>query len=252
MFNTNRNVTADNWFSSIEIVEELRKRGLTYVGTLKKNKREIPPQFLPDKIRAERSSLYGFTKECTMVSYVPKKNKAVVLVSSMHHTKSVDPDTAKPEIIAFYNSTKGGVDTLDMKCSTYSTNRRTRRWPLAIFYAVLNIASVNAFVLYGSYAQSPKTTRTTFIKNLARQLVEPHLNRRLANSKLPRELRMSIARILDKPIPTEENLQQNDGKRRRCQICPRSYDKKTKDICTTCSKPMCDTCRVHVCKDCQT
>lgn len=33
---TNRNVTADNWFSSIEIVSELKKRGLTYVGTLKK------------------------------------------------------------------------------------------------------------------------------------------------------------------------------------------------------------------------
>jgi len=51
---TNRNITADNWFSSIELVEHLKKRGLTYVGTLRKNKREIPPEFLPKKKKYRR------------------------------------------------------------------------------------------------------------------------------------------------------------------------------------------------------
>lgn len=31
---TNRNVTADNWFLSLEVVDALCKRKLTYVGTL--------------------------------------------------------------------------------------------------------------------------------------------------------------------------------------------------------------------------
>lgn len=35
---TNRNVTADNWFSSIELVNLLMAKKLTYVGTLKKTK----------------------------------------------------------------------------------------------------------------------------------------------------------------------------------------------------------------------
>lgn len=35
----NRNVTADNWFSSLEVVDELCKRKLTYLGTLKKDKK---------------------------------------------------------------------------------------------------------------------------------------------------------------------------------------------------------------------
>lgn len=39
--NTNRNITADNYFSSIELCNELKKVGLTYVGTVKKNKREF-------------------------------------------------------------------------------------------------------------------------------------------------------------------------------------------------------------------
>lgn len=44
-----RNITADNWFSSLQLVEELKKRELNYLGTLKKNKRENPPEFLPKK-----------------------------------------------------------------------------------------------------------------------------------------------------------------------------------------------------------
>jgi hypothetical protein len=36
-----RNITADNWFSSIELAQELLKHKLTYVGNVKSNKREF-------------------------------------------------------------------------------------------------------------------------------------------------------------------------------------------------------------------
>lgn len=29
----------------------------------------------------------------------------------MHHTREVDEDTKKPEIVLYYNNTKGGVDS---------------------------------------------------------------------------------------------------------------------------------------------
>lgn len=76
IYGTNKNVTADNWFSSIQLIDVLFERKLTYVGTLKKNKREIPPEFLPSKRREVGSTLYGFTKNITMLSHVPKKNKS--------------------------------------------------------------------------------------------------------------------------------------------------------------------------------
>lgn len=34
---TNRNITGDNWFSSVELVDKLKEHGLTYVGTMRKN-----------------------------------------------------------------------------------------------------------------------------------------------------------------------------------------------------------------------
>ena len=119
-----RNITADNWFSSLQLVEELKKRDITYLGTLKKNKREIPPEFLPKKNRPLGSCIYGFTKDVTILSYVPRQNRAVLLLSSMHHKEEDDQLTLKPAMIADYNNTKGGVDELDKKCSIYSSGRR--------------------------------------------------------------------------------------------------------------------------------
>ncbi|XP_017795516.1 PREDICTED: uncharacterized protein LOC108576951 [Habropoda laboriosa] len=52
--NTNRNVTGDNWFTSNELVNELKSKGLTYVGTVRKNKR-VPPEFQAHKRRETES-----------------------------------------------------------------------------------------------------------------------------------------------------------------------------------------------------
>lgn len=50
----------------------------------------------------EKSSMFLFADRCTLVSYVPKKNRNVILISTMHETDTIDPDTGdnnKPEII---------------------------------------------------------------------------------------------------------------------------------------------------------
>lgn len=71
------------------------------------------------------------------------------MISSMHHNQNDDPDTGKPEIVDFYNHTKGGVEGMDFKCANYSSNRRTKRWPMAVvFNTIVDMASgVNAFVI---------------------------------------------------------------------------------------------------------
>ena len=47
---TNRSITADNFFISVPLAEKLLVQGLFLVGTLKKNKPEIPPEFLNTKV----------------------------------------------------------------------------------------------------------------------------------------------------------------------------------------------------------
>lgn len=50
-----------------------------------------------------------------MCSYMPKKNKAVILLSTMHSDMAVSNDAKKkPDIISYYNKYKAGVDTMDV------------------------------------------------------------------------------------------------------------------------------------------
>ncbi|KAJ4425964.1 hypothetical protein ANN_27590 [Periplaneta americana] len=116
---SNRNITGDNWFSSVELVDELLK-----VGIVRKNKREIPEYIIPTKKDAEGTKKIVFTKDKTLVSYVPKKGKFVCLISSMHHDSSI-AENGKPEIIEDYNRTKG--ESVSWKARGTKTSRSPRR-----------------------------------------------------------------------------------------------------------------------------
>ncbi|KAJ8394926.1 hypothetical protein AAFF_G00040490 [Aldrovandia affinis] len=132
---TGRNITMDNFFTSVPLAEKLLEKNLTIVGTLRQNKADIPPVMKKSKSREVHSSEFGFNGNMTMVSYVTKKGKAVVLLSTMHDDKAVDDKSVKkkPEMIQYYNKTKGGVDTMDQMVRTYSCKRRTRRWPMVLW-----------------------------------------------------------------------------------------------------------------------
>lgn len=140
----------------------------------------------------------------------------------MHHTSEIDPETKKPVIILDYNQTKGGVDEIDKKCSNYTCSRRTRRWPLAIFFRILDLSGVNAYALYKKSVDAP-VPRGQFLKDLSRLLVVPHLKRRVYNERLPRELRMTIKRVLGKDLPPEPAMPTSadtENVKKTCQICP--------------------------------
>lgn len=117
---------------------ELLKKNLALVGTVSKNKRLIPLEFLAHKEREENSSIFWFKEKCTLVSYVLRKNKAVLLLSTMHHTNDfVVEDSRKPEIIKFYNETKGGLDSLDQLVHAYMSKRRSN----GVFFSICSMLS---------------------------------------------------------------------------------------------------------------
>jgi len=123
--NTGRNITTDNWFTSVPLAIDLfNNYKLTLVGTIRKNKRQLPIEFTSTKNRPIYTSYFGFSEEkVTIVSYTPKKNKIVLLLSTMHHSSTINEsikEIKKPEIITFYNCTKGAVDTMDKKTENYT------------------------------------------------------------------------------------------------------------------------------------
>ena len=62
----------DNFFTSIPMAKTLYENYLGIIGTLRHNKIQIPPQFLPDNLNALFSSQFAFDNYLTLVSYVRK------------------------------------------------------------------------------------------------------------------------------------------------------------------------------------
>jgi len=119
-------------------------------------------------------------------------------LSSFHHDSTIDTDTnykKKPEIITFYNSTKGAVDTVDEMCGRYDTGRSCKRWSLAGFFYMLNISGINSQIIYIANNPNIKIQRRIYLRNLAIELIKPAIAKRAASTCLPREIRIKAARI---------------------------------------------------------
>ncbi|XP_045548081.1 piggyBac transposable element-derived protein 4-like [Salmo salar] len=81
---------------------------------LKGHNSELPPALLPTTGREAFSSKFAFTPTTILVSYLPKRNKNVVFLSTLHKMPEIsEREDRKPAIILDYNHNKGGMDNLD-------------------------------------------------------------------------------------------------------------------------------------------
>ncbi|XP_023189246.1 piggyBac transposable element-derived protein 4-like [Xiphophorus maculatus] len=143
------NVTCHNFFTFYELDHQLLKRKMTMVGTVRKNKPELPHALLSIRGRAVFSSKFAFTPTTTLVSYLPKRNKNVSLLSTLHKTAEIsDREDKKPDIILDYNCNKGGVDNLDKVIGMYNCRRMTALCPLVIFHNIIDVSSYNNFMIW--------------------------------------------------------------------------------------------------------
>ncbi|XP_070992443.1 piggyBac transposable element-derived protein 4-like [Oncorhynchus clarkii lewisi] len=111
-----------------------KNQGIRVILDVTQGLRELAPQLMNTRNRPIDSSKFVFMADISLVSYVPKKGKNVVLMSTLHRDGRIcGQEHQKTEIIMDYNATKGGVENVDKLVTGYSCRSRTLRWPLVIF-----------------------------------------------------------------------------------------------------------------------
>ena len=217
--NSGKTVTCDNFFTSVSLARDLLQKKLTLVGTILRNKPELPPKFTLAKGLEVTSTIFGFQSDAMIASYFPKKGCVVNMLSTMHALPDISSTSCekKPEVILYYNSTKSGVDILDRMVRTYTSKRMTRRWPVALFYNMLDLSAVNAYVVWQQLQGEnsscfSKTKRRKFLIQLAKRLAGM-LPTYINHAALPQNKR--------KRAETED--QQPKPKQARCHLCDRWY-----------------------------
>ena len=79
-------------------------------------------------------------------------------------------------MILAYNEDKGGVDVVDEMINTHRCKLATRRWPMVVFYAMVDVAALNTLVLWlfknpGWNAKKRGQRRKHFLHELGMALV---------------------------------------------------------------------------------
>ena len=86
---------------------------MTMVGTVRRNKPELPPALHNTKDRDNFSSKFAFTDIPTLVSYCSKKKKNVLMMSTLHRDAAVSTrEDRKLNAVLDYNRNKEELTTL--------------------------------------------------------------------------------------------------------------------------------------------
>src|SRR5678815_2087531 len=130
----------------------------------------------------------------------------------------------------------------------YSCKRKINRWPMVLFFDMLDTAAIASFVIWmcnnPDWNKSSKAIRRRqFIISLGESLAEPLIRRRLDKPALLRGPIMDAIQLIEldsgefeagTEIPAKVKRTQG-----RCHLCPRECDRKTRKFCDKCSRPAC-------------
>ncbi|XP_062705222.1 piggyBac transposable element-derived protein 4-like [Aedes albopictus] len=190
-----RELTVDNFFTSVELCEELWEKKTILTGTVRHNKTNVPPEFKNSKGRKQNTTLVGHAGVKTLTSFINgKKKKPVILLSSA--TPECDEPGKKPAIVQHYNNTKGAVDAGDFITRKTNCVRKTRVWTKKLIMELISVACLNASCLfkkkYPLVAKGNHRWRSDFLKELCNELILENVKAREKSTKIRQKLKLQM------------------------------------------------------------
>ena len=185
----------------MKVARLLQEKNTTLVGTVRANVKGIPKEITKGG-NEKFSSKFFFNedKKCMLVNYQCKQKKNVHLLSTMHNSPATDStEKKKPMVTHFYNKNKVGVDVFDQMARLYTTHAATRKWPMAVWTNILDMAGLNSWIVFRK-ASGSRISRRAFILQIFEELRSAYASN---NTK-------------QKVNDSKEDYQRPSGKRRKC------------------------------------
>ena len=109
---TGRNVTTNNFFTSLHLAKLLKQQDISIVGIIKPIKKAILKEIKMMKEDLHSTKVFKHDY-CTLNVYQDKKNKNVLLLSTVHPAVKISDDNKLlPKLVALCDATKWGVEML--------------------------------------------------------------------------------------------------------------------------------------------
>lgn len=151
----------DNFYTKIPLANFLMQHKTFLTGTIRKTSR-----FLSDIVQramvAVGVPLYFRKSKVLLVKYKERAtHKPVMLISTAFHAEDrrvrsrANVEKIKPVVINGYNQHMGGVDCKDKSIFHLTCSRQTKRYWKKIVYNFVDMALLNAYILYRFHSNRP-------------------------------------------------------------------------------------------------
>lgn len=194
-------IVMDNYYSSPELFLNLVKRKTDAIGTVRSNRKSLPPDFRNSRLQ-KNERIARYSKKLMVLKWLD--NKYVHILSTYHENTTTiiqkrQTQVEKPICVHEYNDTMGGVDMADQLLAPYCISRqRLKKYYKKLFMILLDMAVLNSYHLYKIQTQETchkVQTQLQFRVSLARSLLEQNLQ-----EDLPGHL-VRIERPSSEPTP---------------------------------------------------
>lgn len=155
-----RVLVADNFYSSLDLVEELLEKKTFYCGTLRSNRRGLPKQFMSKKLKKGEIEGIMLPSGVKVIKWHDKRQVSMITSCKAHKASLVDTGKIhkrtnemirKPLCILTYNDNKKGIDYSDQMSAYYTTLRRGLKWYRKVMMEFLfGTALINAWIIYNA------------------------------------------------------------------------------------------------------
>ena len=227
----------DNFFSSLELFERLKREGLYARGTVRVNRRGWPRQLLSE-VRLRSQGDCAAAQKGTLSAFSWRDKRVVNLLStaddptvettvSRKQRDGTKKEVPCPSTLLHYNNNMNGVDHADQMRMEYPSGRMSRRWWVYLFWFLFDVAVSNAFILMKESVAHQRVTRAGHPKPLTLLEFRETLSEQLMEIDQPNDDR-------------DAHVSGEGDRRRRCQGCKMDGRRcETKTFCRKCDVVMC-------------
>lgn len=245
----------DNFFTSLTLLCRLKDLGFRATGTIRENRtQKCPLKSTKELEKNGRGSYdYQFDQKNKIFAVKWNDNKCVTLATNFDAIEPIAlaPRWSKekkervalpqPRLIYNYNHYMGGVDQHDWLLEKHNISVRGKKWYWSLVTRIIDMAVVNAFLLYRKIHGKKSISIKEFRRSIAVEYLKIGHGKRVLKGRPLSFPSTSRSKVPDGVRYDERgHFLEKRGKQRRCQYA--NCSSKPITFCSKCNITLCTQC----------
>lgn len=243
-------IFADNFFSSLTLVDHLTLSSIGYTGTIRENRTQKCPVMETKKLSKLKRGEFDFRQD-TANGLILVKWHDNAIVSVVSNCDGIEPlrsatrwsakdkkelSVTVPDAVHQYNRFMGGTDLMDRNIANYRITIRMKKWWWSVFSFLVSSSVVNAWCIH-RMVKAEKLDLLSFTRQIA---ISYALNysRRPPIGRPPAVQKHVMRRVVPDDVRTSAGHYPVSTSQNRCRVC----QKNTKRGCGKCGINLHDYC----------